>query len=121
MEPFSPPNDPRLVTRTFGGVEYHFWFCEDGMEIAENIHDFNLEKYAAEDHSGEREVNLVMRQLWIAHLPFDPHLSFRDFRFRFPFGDRTALMATIGEIVKKQMGIDPEAGEQPKKKAAAKK
>jgi hypothetical protein len=107
--------DPRLVTRTFGGKEWRFWFTWIGRYTAKERHGYDITQQADVFTDADAHMESVYRSLWVCALPFDPSMTFEEFAMHFAFSDFVALRETLDEVVAKQL-----APQDPKKKGAGK-
>ena len=115
MQPVPPVDDPRVVTRTFGGKTYQFWFCWIGRRTAKEVDGFDITKQdPAEDDDLDAQMESVYRSLWVCHLPFAPDMAFEDFASRFAFSDFADLQDALSEVAARQL----DRGEAPKKTSA---
>ena len=116
LQPVPPVDDPRVVTYTFGGKEYQFWFCWIGRNIAREQYGYDITKQDPEDGDMDAQMESVYRSLWVCHLPFAPDMTFEHFASRFAFGDFAALREALDEVAARQLD-----GSSPKKTGARKK
>lgn len=116
--------DPRLVTKTIAGREYHFWYHRAGMQIALDEYgydilnagdDIDIEKATLQD-----TFNIALRQLWVAHLLFE-RISYETFDLRFLPADGQALANAYSEVMKKQAPSVTPKEDAPEKKPKPKK
>lgn len=90
-------SDPRLVTGTLGGKEYHFWLHRRGYRIAREKYGYEPEK------SPDDALDGILRFLWIAALAFDPDVSFDEFDLTITASEHEELIRLHNEVVERQV------------------
>lgn len=111
-------DDPRVVTMEHGGETLRFWWHRRAVQTAKDKHGYEPpevdEEKAEEVLGGDTEY--FLRQLWIAHLSFEPDMTFEDFDMKFLSSDYRKLGKALAEIQDKQF---PKIESEPVKNAEA--
>lgn len=112
-------DDPRLVTKDIGGRTYRFWLHRRAFLLAKK-HGYDPEKLDERDTDDPMAgAEDMVRLTWMAHLPFEPDLSFEEYDMRFLPQDYPLLGEVAAEIARLQMG-GGSTEESPKKGASTK-